>query len=191
MAGFPEPEVGLVISYSYLWKEEEQGLVEGRKDRPCAMVLTVEVPAAESSRRKQVAVAPITHSLPYDPNVAIEIPPRIKEHLGLDGKRSWVILEEVNIFTCRASTSAPSGGAKPVSITACCHQGFSTGSSKNSRNCDPKEKLRAPPVMNRRRRRRGNMRSWQTDPARIHHVNGGRRQECPALRLGVPGRCHG
>lgn len=27
MAGFPEPEVGLVISYSYLWKEEEeQGL---------------------------------------------------------------------------------------------------------------------------------------------------------------------
>ena len=100
MAGFPEPEVGLVISYSYLWKEEEeQGLVEGRKDRPCAMVLTVEVPAAESSRRKQVAVAPITHSLPYDPNVAIEIPPRIKEHLGLDGKRSWVILEEVNIFT--------------------------------------------------------------------------------------------
>ena len=45
MAGFPEPEVGLVISYSYLWKEEEeQGLGEGRKDRPCGIVLTVEVP---------------------------------------------------------------------------------------------------------------------------------------------------
>jgi hypothetical protein len=56
MAGFPEPEVGLVISYSYLWKqEEEQGLVERRKDRPCAIVLTVEVPAAESNRRQQVA----------------------------------------------------------------------------------------------------------------------------------------
>lgn len=53
MAGFPELEVGLVISYSYLWKEEEkQGLVEGRKDRPCAIVLTVEVPAAESNHRK-------------------------------------------------------------------------------------------------------------------------------------------
>ena len=100
MAGFPEPEVGLVISYSYLWKEEEErGLVEGRKDRPCAIVLTVDVPAAESSRRKQVAVAPITHSPPQDPNVAVEIPPRVKEHLGLDGERSWVILEEVNIFT--------------------------------------------------------------------------------------------
>lgn len=70
MAGFPEPEVGLVISYSYLWKEEEeQGLVEGRKDRPCAIVLTVEVPAAEAHLRKQVAVAPITHSPPHDSSV--------------------------------------------------------------------------------------------------------------------------
>lgn len=31
MAGFPEPEAGLVISYSYLWKEEEErGQTEGR-----------------------------------------------------------------------------------------------------------------------------------------------------------------
>lgn len=73
--------------------------MEGRKDRPCAIVLIVEVPATESNRRKQVAVAPITHSPPHDPSVAVEIPPRVKEHLGLDGERSWVILEEVNIFT--------------------------------------------------------------------------------------------
>ena len=60
MAGFPATEIGLVISYSYLWKDkEERGLVKGRKDRPCAIVLTVEVPAAESNRRKQVAVAQI------------------------------------------------------------------------------------------------------------------------------------
>ncbi|MHB1541862.1 MAG: growth inhibitor PemK [Steroidobacteraceae bacterium] len=100
MAGFPEPEVGLVISYSYLWKEEEErGLVEGRKDRPCAIVLAVDVPAPDPGGRKQVAVAPITHSPPHDLNVAVEIPPRVKEHLGLDGERSWVVLEEVNIFT--------------------------------------------------------------------------------------------
>ena len=31
----PEPEAGLVISYSYLWKQEEElGQTEGRKDRP-------------------------------------------------------------------------------------------------------------------------------------------------------------
>lgn len=36
---------GLVISYSYLLKEEEERRrVERRKDRPCAIVLAVEDP---------------------------------------------------------------------------------------------------------------------------------------------------
>ena len=100
MAGLPEPEAGLVISYSYLWKEEEErGLLEGRKDRPCAIVLAVDHPDPETGGHKQVAVAPITHSPPEDMNVAIEIPLRVKQHLGLDSERSWVILDEVNIFT--------------------------------------------------------------------------------------------
>ena len=29
-------------------------------------------------------------SPPHDPNVAVEIPLRVKEHLGLDSERSWV-----------------------------------------------------------------------------------------------------
>jgi hypothetical protein len=78
MAGFPEPEAGLVISYSYLWKEEEErGQTEGRKDRPCAIVLAVDDPDPKADGRKQVAVAPITHSPPHDPNVAVEIPLRV------------------------------------------------------------------------------------------------------------------
>ena len=100
MAGLPEPEVGLVISYSYLWKEEEErGLVEGRKDRPCAIVLAIHHPDPEAGRHKQVAVAPITHSSPQDLTAAVEIPLRVKQHLGLDSERSWVILDEVNVFT--------------------------------------------------------------------------------------------
>jgi hypothetical protein len=40
---FPQPEIGLVISYSYLWRDEaEAGHVEGRKNRPCAIVLVVQ-----------------------------------------------------------------------------------------------------------------------------------------------------
>jgi len=100
MAGLPEPEVGLDISYSYLWKEEEErGLAEGRKDRPCAIVLAVDHPDPEAGGHKQVAVAPITHPPPQDMNVAVEIPPRVKQHLGFDSERSWVILDEVNVFT--------------------------------------------------------------------------------------------
>lgn len=100
MAGLPEPEVGLVISYSYLWREEaKRGQVEGRKDLPCAIVLAVDHPDSRAAARKQVAVAPITHTPPLDPTIAVEIPLRIKEHLGLNSDRSWIILNEVNIFT--------------------------------------------------------------------------------------------
>ncbi len=68
MARFPEPQVGLVISYAYLWFEEsEKGQVEGRKDRPCAIILAVDVPDENAGHRKRVAVAPVTHSAPRDP----------------------------------------------------------------------------------------------------------------------------
>ena len=76
-----------------------RGQVEGRRDRPCTIVLAIDHPDAEADGHKQVAVVPITHSPPHDPDVAVEIPPRVKEHLGLDAERSWVILDEVNVFT--------------------------------------------------------------------------------------------
>lgn len=86
-----------MISYSFLWSEEsEQGQVEGRKDRPCAIVIALD--RTEPSRPKQVAVVPITHLQPSDPAASIEIPPRVKEYLGLDSGRSWAILDEFNVF---------------------------------------------------------------------------------------------
>ncbi len=98
MTGFPAPQPGLVISYAYLWSDEaEQGMVEGRKDRPCAIVIAREDPG--EAGRQQVAVVPITHTPPHDPDAAIEIPARVKQHLGLDSDPSWVILDELNVFT--------------------------------------------------------------------------------------------
>ena len=94
--GLPEPVSGLVISYAYLWRHErEAGQEEGIKQRPCAIVVVVKGQDGE----KQVTVAPITHSPPRDPAVAIEIPPRVKQHLGLDSERSWIILDDFNEFT--------------------------------------------------------------------------------------------
>ena len=104
MPGLPEPQPGLVISYAYLWSEEaELGRVEGRKDRPCAIVVAVETP--DPVPRKRVAVVPITHAPPGDPGMAIEIPRRVKEHLGLDGERSWVILDEFNVLAAFRSSA--------------------------------------------------------------------------------------
>jgi hypothetical protein len=92
----PEPECGLVISYAYLWRHEsDTGQAEGLKDRPCAIVLAV---AGEGAEPVTVTVAPITHAAPHNPEVAIEIPAKVKRQLGLDDTRSWILLDEFNEF---------------------------------------------------------------------------------------------
>lgn len=93
---FPKPEVGLVISFAYLWNhEQQQGQTEGVKNRPCVIVTAVE----KVEEQVVVTVSPITHSTPESEGLGIEIPLRVKTHLGLDAERSWVILTEVNRFT--------------------------------------------------------------------------------------------
>jgi hypothetical protein len=60
----PEPEAGLVVSYAYLWSQEQRaGKTEGLKNRPCAIVLVV---TSEEGHQK-VTVAPITHTQPNNP----------------------------------------------------------------------------------------------------------------------------
>ena len=93
----PEPLPGLVISYSFLWSQEyETGAREGRKARPSAIVVAT---MDEESGETRVIVAPISHRLPDNPHLAVEIPPKIRRHLGLDNERSWVICTELNRFT--------------------------------------------------------------------------------------------
>ena len=92
----PKPEPGLVVCYSYLWLHEfHAGREEGVKDRPCAIVLAV---GAENPRGVEVLVVPITHGRPSDLTSAMELPPLVKRHLGLDSERSWVVLSESNLF---------------------------------------------------------------------------------------------
>lgn len=91
----PTPEPGLVISYAYLWRHEhESGSEEGRKNRPCVIVLAVE----KHDGATVVTVAPITHIQPTGATAGIEIPPRVKQHLGLDHEKSWAVISEVNQF---------------------------------------------------------------------------------------------
>jgi len=91
----PTPEPGLVISFGYLWHREHQaGQSEGRKTRP-AIVLAVTKQAGEIT---SVVVLPVTHSPPDDLTHAVEIPPAVKNHLGLDSERSWIVVTEGNEF---------------------------------------------------------------------------------------------
>jgi len=92
----PQPVPGLVIRYSYLWHAEQlQGREEGQKDRPCAIVAAIRSDESGSTR---VLVLPITHRPPEQPNLAVEIPVKVKRHLKLDDAPSWAVLTEWNEF---------------------------------------------------------------------------------------------
>lgn len=95
---YPDPEPGLVISYSFLWSDEAaSGHVEGRKTRPCAIVLAI-TPDASVPDGRRVAVIPITHARPLDADAAVELPRGIRKRLGLDDAPSWVVVDELNVF---------------------------------------------------------------------------------------------
>jgi hypothetical protein len=92
----PAPEPGLVIRYSYLWHSEFlSGREDGSKDRPCVIVLTILLPEAD---RPRVIVVPMTHTRPLHGDASIEMPTAVKNRLGLDHERSWLILDEHNEF---------------------------------------------------------------------------------------------
>ncbi len=91
----PTPHPGLVISYSYLWQDaQRRGEEEGRKDRPCAIILKRHVTEGVCI----VSVVPITHIPPAEPADAIPLPPGLKRHLGLDADPSGIVVSELNDF---------------------------------------------------------------------------------------------
>ncbi|HVY14630.1 MAG TPA: type II toxin-antitoxin system PemK/MazF family toxin [Rhodopila sp.] len=106
----PEPQLGLVIPYTYLWHHEYRaGNEEGRKNRPCVIVLAA---ASTDADITLVSVVPVTHSKPADLSLAVELPAAVKRHLGLDPERSWVILDEINEFAWPGFDLRPLPGSR-------------------------------------------------------------------------------
>lgn len=64
----------------------------------------------------RVYVLPVTHTPPSEPHRAIEIPSRVKQHLGLDGERSWIVLDEINDFLWPGYDLRPIPGSQPARV---------------------------------------------------------------------------
>ena len=106
----PDPIPGRVIGYAYLWaREHSQGVEEGRKDRPCAIVAAQQV----IEGRAIVTVVPVTHTPPSRAADAVEIPAALKAHLGLDGLPSWIVVTETNDFLWPGPDLRPVAGSDP------------------------------------------------------------------------------
>jgi len=96
------------VRYSFLWSSEARaGETEGRKDRPCVIVTAAKRIA---DGRFRVRVLPMTHR-PSEPARSIEVPHKVKRHLGLDDDASWIVLDEVNEFVW------PGVDLRPISRT--------------------------------------------------------------------------
>ncbi|MBA5779099.1 type II toxin-antitoxin system PemK/MazF family toxin [Stappia sp. F7233] len=94
----PDPKRGLVIRYSFLWSDERRtGATEGRKDRPCAIVISKKF---EETGATQVTVVPITHAAPpqADRRIHLKLDDADCRKLGLDHQDHWVVLDELNRF---------------------------------------------------------------------------------------------
>lgn len=106
------PIRGTVIRFSYLWKKEaDQGQAEGQKDRPAVLLVS------HSHVTDECIVVPITHSPPYDPAKAVELPAAECLRLGLDADRCWVVLDEYNVFTWPGPDLRAVPGKEPVTAT--------------------------------------------------------------------------
>ena len=105
----PIPEPGLVIDYKFLWAHEhDAGEEEGEKARPCIIVATEKL-----GHETLVTVVPITHSPPRANDAAVELPRRVKAHLGLDAQQSWVIVDELNQFFWPGRFNYPVARGRP------------------------------------------------------------------------------
>ncbi len=113
MVDIPEPKPGLVIRFTYLWRDErDRGRDEGAKDRPAAVVMTYD----EADGRKRVAVVPVTHSKPDARSGAIPIPAATARRLGLDDVPQWIVTREVNLFTWPGVDIRAVPGKTPATI---------------------------------------------------------------------------
>ena len=102
------PQAGMVLHYSFLWKHEaERGQDEGVKDRPVVVLILL-------AAGEEVVVAPIT-TVPPEPDApAIEVPQRVRDHLGLDAQRSWISIATLNRFVWPGLDLRPAPGSDPA-----------------------------------------------------------------------------
>jgi hypothetical protein len=100
----PDPKPGLVIRYDYLWTREAAGGRAQGKDRPACLVAATEATLTP----RFIVILPITHTAPSGGTVGIEIPVKVRQALGLDDARSWVVISDHNV------DEWPNAGLAPV-----------------------------------------------------------------------------
>ena len=106
----PEPRPGLVFRYDYLWSQDSMAGRDQGKERPACLVAASD----PMTKPRFVVIVPITHSPPSGNTVGIEIPPRVRQAIGLDDAPCWVVVSEHNV------DEWPNGGLAPLPAAQGC-----------------------------------------------------------------------
>lgn len=88
------PPVGSVIAYEYLWRSKAGVRNDGEKTYPAAVVLARD----DLGPTPVVYVLGISHAAPKASQRALQLPAKLKRHLGLDAAPSWIYTDEFNVF---------------------------------------------------------------------------------------------
>lgn len=90
-----KPKAGDVLRYPYLWaRQSRAGETEGRKLRPCAVVLAV----TDHTDRTHLRLCAVTTQSPIKGTLAVAVPDTEKRRAGLDAQVPlWVIIDEHNV----------------------------------------------------------------------------------------------
>ncbi len=99
----PAPEIGLLVSYEYLWKRQE-ATQNAEKARPCCVILVHLQSEQDDMDQSEVEATkvvylPISHVQPDDEQTGFELSPHAKKVAGLDMERQWVVVSECNLDT--------------------------------------------------------------------------------------------
>ncbi len=88
------PPVGHVVAYEYLWSSKARKRQDGEKVYPTALILST-----RDELGSTVAYAlGISHMPPREGRRALEVPAKLRRHIGLDAEPQWIYTDEVNVF---------------------------------------------------------------------------------------------
>jgi hypothetical protein len=89
-----EPPVGSLVAYEYLWLSQRSDREDGAKVYPAALIFAKRIIGGVTLAH---AVG-VSHKPPAESETALEIPRKLKRHLGLDEESAWIYTDQINQF---------------------------------------------------------------------------------------------
>lgn len=89
-----EPPIGYLVAYEYLWSSKAKRREDGEKTYPTALLLAKK----DEFGATIVYALGISHMPPHGDRRALQVPPKLCRHIGLDDRPQWIYTDELNLF---------------------------------------------------------------------------------------------